>query len=266
MERERLEGLLIDFIDGRLTESERKEVKELLSTNNEVRVLYEQLKQVTTAMDRSAEINPTARLSRGFQQMLTEEVAQQHAPKQRQVFFTPAIFRAAAAVFLVMSGVVIGYYVNQYNAQQERLAVIEREKQEIEKENLRLKNNMLALIGNESSASQRMKGVNVALTIESADDEVVEALVKTLNEDKNSNVRLAALDALSKFHQEPNVRKALIAALGKQDDPVVQIALIQLMVKMKEKGVLKDLNRIIEDNNSIKPVKDEAYSGILKLS
>jgi hypothetical protein len=35
---------------------------------------------------------------------------------------------------------------------------------------------------------------------------------------------------------------------------------------MKEKGVLKDLNRIIEDSNTIKPVKDEAYSGILKLS
>jgi HEAT repeat protein len=106
----------------------------------------------------------------------------------------------------------------------------------------------------------------VALTYERADDDVVDALVKTMNEDKNTNVRLAALDALSKFHQDANVRKALISSLAKQDDPVVQIALIQLMVKMKEKGVLKDLNRIIEDNNTIKPVKDEAYSGILKLS
>lgn len=266
MERERLEGLLIDFIDGRLIESERKEVMELLSTNEDVRVLYEQLKQVTTAMDRSSEINPTNKLSRSFQQMLKEEEAQLHAPKQKQVFFTPAVFRAAAAIFLVAAGVAIGYYVNQYNVQQQRLAQIEKEKLEVERENLRLKNNMLALIGNESSASQRMKGVNVALTIATADDEVVSALVKTLNEDKNTNVRLAALDALSKFHEESNVRKALVASLEKQDDPVVQIALIQLMVKMKEKGVLKDLNRIIEDNNAIQPVKDEAHSGILKLS
>lgn len=260
MERERLEGLLIDFIDGRLTESERKEVKELLNTDENVRVLYEQLKQVTTAMDRSAEINPSSRLHRGFNQMLTEEIAEQRAPKQRQVFFTPSVFRAAAAVLLVMAGVVIGYYVNRYNIQQEELA-------KAKEENMLMKKNMLALIGNENSASQRIRGVNVALNdVQHLDDDVVDALVMTLNEDKNSNVRLAALEALGKFHQEPAVRKALIASMSKQTDPVVQIALIQLMVKMKEKGVLKDLQKIIDDENSITPVKDEAHSGILKLS
>jgi len=259
MEREKLEGLLIDFIDGRLTESERKEVKELLSTDENVRVLYEQLKQVTTAMDRSAQIAPSARLERGFQQMLHEEEAQQNAPKQKQVFFSPVVLRAAAAVLLVAMGIAIGNYVKEHNTQKRQLA-------EIAKENARLKDDMLAMMGDQNSASQRMKGVNVALTYERADDELVDALVKTLNEDKNSNVRLAALEALSKFHQEPQVRKALIAALSKQDDPVVQIALIQLMVKMKEKGVLKDLNRIIEDQDAIQPVKDEAHSGILKLS
>ena len=265
MEREKLEGLLIDFIDGRLTESERKEVKELLA-NNDVRVLYEQLKQVTSAMDRSSQINPSTRLERSFQQMLQEEIAEQHVPKQKQVFFTPAVLRAAAAVLLVATGIAIGNYVNEYNTQKKQFAVIQKQRDSIAAENLRLKNDMLAMIGNENSASQRMRGVNVALTYERADDEVVSALVKTMNEDKNTNVRLAALDALSKFHQEPNVRKALIASLAKQNDPIVQIALIQLMVKMKEKGVLKDLNRIIEDTNTIKPVKDEAYSGILKLS
>lgn len=265
MEREKLEGLLIDFIDGRLTESERKEVKELLA-NDDVRVLYEQLKQLTTAMDRSSQINPSSRLERSFHQMLQEEIAEQHAPKAKQVFFTPTVLRAAAAVLLVAAGIAIGNYVNEYNTQKKQFAVIQKQRDSIAAENLRLKNDMLAMIGNENSASQRMRGVNVALTYERADDDVVNALVKTMNEDKNTNVRLAALDALSKFHQEPSVRKALIASLAKQNDPIVQIALIQLMVKMKEKGVLKDLNRIIEDTNTIKPVKDEAYSGILKLS
>jgi predicted Zn-ribbon and HTH transcriptional regulator len=265
MEREKLEGLLIDFIDGRLTESERKEVKELLA-KDDVRVLYEQLKQVTTAMDRSAQVDPSKRLEHSFRQMLQEEIAEQHAPKQKQVFFTPNIIRVAAAVLLVAAGIAIGNYVNEYNTRMKEFAKVQHQRDCIAAENLRLKNDMLAMIGNENSASQRMRGVNVALTYQPVDDEVVNALVKTMNEDKNTNVRLAALDALSKFHQEPNVRKVLIASLAKQDDPVVQIALIQLMVKMKEKGVLKDLNRIIEDSNAIKPVKDEAYSGILKLS
>ena len=122
------------------------------------------------------------------------------------------------------------------------------------------------MLGNEGSASQRLQGVRVALQMTSADDDVVQALVRTLNEDPNSNVRLAALDALGKFQIEPAVRKALIGSLSTQKDPVVQIALIQLLVRMKEKTVIKDLERMVEDEQNIKAVKDEAYNGILKLS
>jgi hypothetical protein len=35
---------------------------------------------------------------------------------------------------------------------------------------------------------------------------------------------------------------------------------------MKEKNVVDDLNKIVDDEQTIKPVKDEAYSAILKLS
>ncbi len=87
-----------------------------------------------------------------------------------------------------------------------------------------------------------------------------------MNEDPNTNVRLAALDALSKFHTEPQVRKVLLDALSTQKDPMVQIALIQLMVKMKEKSVVNDLKKIVDDSETMKAVKDEAYSGILILS
>jgi hypothetical protein len=39
---------------------------------------------------------------------------------------------------------------------------------------------------------------------------------------------------------------------------MVQITLIQLMVRI--------LQRIVDDASTLKPVKDEAYSGMLKLS
>ena len=47
---------------------------------------------------------------------------------------------------------------------------------------------------------------------------------------------------------------------------MVQIRLIQLMVQMKEKEVVNDLQEIIDDSETMKAVKDEAYNGILKLS
>jgi hypothetical protein len=79
-------------------------------------------------------------------------------------------------------------------------------------------------------------------------------------------VRLTALEALSKFKNEPKVRQALIDAVSTQTDPVIQIALIQLMVEMKEKSIVKDLHRIIDDEQTMKAVKDEAHAGIFKLS
>ena len=72
--------------------------------------------------------------------------------------------------------------------------------------------------------------------------------------------------SLGKFNNEGKVRNALIQSLSSQKDPVVQIALIQLLVKIKETGVLKQLEELTKDASTMKAVKDEAYSGILKLS
>ena len=87
-----------------------------------------------------------------------------------------------------------------------------------------------------------------------------------MNEDPNTNVRMAALEALGKFHNQPHVRKALVASLNTQKDPVVQIALIRLMVEMKEKDITKELERISTDEETLQAVKDEAQAGILRLS
>ncbi len=160
---------------------------------------------------------------------------------------------------LLIAGGGIGFWISKHNDQRQELEALAAEMKAT-------KVMMMALIGNQQSASQRIQGVNVAMTIETADDDVVKALVKRMNEDPNTNVRLAALDALSKFYEEPMVRKALVEGLATQKDPVDQIALIRLMVKIKEKGIVTDLKKIVEDEQSMEAVKDEAYTGLLELS
>ena len=252
-----MENRIIDFIDGRLGEEEKALLEKELAGNPEAFRLYEQFREIMSAMDKSEKLEPRAGLKLEFEKMLHDEMAKQKTSKS--VFFQPVIYRAAAGIALVMVGITIGYWINRNQEQEARLAEIERKLEET-------KHGMLVMMDNQQSASQRLQGVSVALTITKADDEIVTALVKTMNEDPNSNVRLAALEALSKFQQDPQVRAALIQSLAIQKDPVVQIALIQLMVKMKEKGVVKDLEKIIDNVETIKAVKDEAYSGLLKLS
>ena len=258
MDNEKLEMRLIDYIDGNLPEAEQHQVEQELMRNDKAYKLYEQLKEIIHAMDKAEKLEPSQHLKRQFDQFLSTEI-DTSKKKTRIIFFQPAFYRVAAAVALLIVGGGIGFWISKQNDQRQEITKI---KQEMEATKLM----MMSLIDNKSSASQRLQGVNVALTIATADDEVVRALAKRMNEDPNTNVRLAALDALSKFHDEPLVHKVLIDALASQKDPIVQIALIQLMVKMKEKGVVNDLKRIVDDEATMKAVKDEAYSGMLELS
>jgi len=257
MEREKLESLLIDYIDGKLNSVDVKLVEQELSENKDSLQLYEQLREVIDVMDKSTMYDVPASLHKSFQKVLAEET--KSAAPTKTIFFQPSFYRVAAAVLLLVLGGGIGFWISRYQAQQAELQALKKQMDET-------KEQVMAMLDNRYSPSQRIQGVNVAMTIKKSDDEVVLALTKAMNEDPNTNVRLAALDALSKFHGEPHVRKILIESLSTQKDPVVQIALIQLLVTIKEKDVVKDLERIIEDDATIKAVKDEAYTGIMKLS
>ncbi|MBL7839443.1 MAG: HEAT repeat domain-containing protein [Cyclobacteriaceae bacterium] len=257
MEREKLESMLIDYIDGNLEEKERKLIEAALEQNESARVLYHQLKEVMVKMSDAPKLEPGDALKRSFDHFLAQEIAK--VPERKSVSMVPVFYRIAAAIVLLMVVGVASYWIRKDMQNEARMAAMERELDVYKKQ-------MMGLLDNEFSPSQRMQGVSVAYEINKPDDEIVRVLVSTLNNDPNTNVRLAALDALSQFSTEKGVRKSLIESLSTQKDPVVQIALIQLMVKMKEKGVVKQLERITKDAKTMKAVRDEAYSGIFKLS
>jgi hypothetical protein len=258
MNKEMWESRFIDYIDGKGSNAERAEVERQLSENEEAYKLYEQLREVMQAMDKAAMLEPSRKLKTEFEQVLAKEIAAQSKPS-KTVFFSPVMYRIAAGFVLVMVGLGIGFWIRKNQERDQELADLKKQVEDN-------RHIMLAMMDNQQSASQRMVGVSVAYKLEKADDEIVKVLVKTMNEDTNTNVRLAAMEALSKFGHEAQVRNALIQSLTYQKDPVVQIALIQLLVKMKEEGVVKQLEEITKDPSNMKAVKDEAYKGILKLS
>ena len=257
MEKEKLESLLIDYIDNNLDDSQRLEVERILETEKEARDLYRQLKEVLNVMESVSDLEQGHHHKHEFEKTLeTESPA---SDRGRTLFFQPVFYRAAAGIALLIAGVAVGYWLNASNQRENELAALKQEMAET-------KSMMMAMLQNDLSASKRMQGVNVAFEMKEADDDILKALAHAMENDPNTNVRLAALEALSKFINEVRVKKILVSSLSVQKDPVVQIALIQLLVKIKEKGVVQDLEKIIENEESIQAVKDEAYTGILTLS
>jgi hypothetical protein len=96
----------------------------------------------------------------------------------------------------------------------------------------------------QQSASERLKGVDWSYRISQPDSQVLSALLHAVNYDQNVNVRLAALDALHPSASNDMVRRGLVESLDRQKSPMVQIALIDLLVEIRDKeaeGELKDL-------------------------
>ena len=62
MDKEKLEGMLIDYIDGKLNETDKAIVERELAQSKEANQLYEQLREVMSAMEKSEKLEPGARL------------------------------------------------------------------------------------------------------------------------------------------------------------------------------------------------------------
>jgi anti-sigma-K factor RskA len=251
MEKENWDSMLIDYLEGSLSAVDCKRLEEAMATDAELAKRLEQTKQLLQTIDNVSEVEPSGRLMVNFQQLIREE--QQKSTKVIS-FSMPQVYRMAAGLALL---VMAGFGAYWYQASKIADLAIQMEQ---------TKTSMMAMLHNQGSAGQRLQGVQASFQIEQADDEIVLALVNTLETDVNTNVRLAALDALARFHSQPHVRKALVTALNKQQDPIVQIALIKLLVEVKEQQVLDELKRLSTDELTLPAVQDEAHAGILKLS
>ena len=117
----------------------------------------------------------------------------------------------------------------------------------------------------QQSASERLRGVSYAYRVESSDTEVLGALLTTINQDQNVNVRLAAVDALHTFGGSPLTRSAIVQSIPKQTAPMVQVALIDLLVDLKEKEAAPALRKLVEDSAIDSSVRDRAKIALGKL-
>lgn len=84
------------------------------------------------------------------------------------------------------------------------------------------------------------------------------ALFEILRTDPNTNVRLAAMDVLSSYISDSEIRRKMVYVMAKQDNPVVQLSMIQLLTGFKEKEFMKTLGQIIEDPKTDVEVREEA--------
>ena len=83
-----------------------------------------------------------------------------------------------------------------------------------------------------------------------------------LNTDSNVNVRLAAVTSLSNYVENPIVREGLVMSIAKQESPMVQIALADLMVKLQEQQSIDSMEELLNKANTNDVVKQKLEESI----
>lgn len=229
---------IIAFIEG-----ERNEVlKKQLSENKELQARYAELKEVLSAIEESESFEVPAHIQRNFQQAIFT--------KQNKLNKGISWYQLAAAVALLIVGFGVGKFSEEAPNTSELLS--------LKKEILSLKEITMTSALQQYSASERIMAVNQIEEIDKTTPRFSKALINTLNSDDSPNVRYAALQALSNYIDDAVIRAELVKSLETQSDPLIQIALISILMEASEKSALVPIKDILQKKEISPEVKKQA--------
>jgi hypothetical protein len=155
----------------------------------------------------------------------------------RNIWPANPAWQMAIAGLCLVAGLGAGSY-------QQRASVERDEVAKLREEVASTKEMVAVSLLQQQSAAERLRGVDYSARMPSMEPQVVNALIQAVDRDSSVNVRLAAIDALSKVANEAQVRESMQEALPQQDSPMVQAALIDYLVEAHDRnavGAIRDL-------------------------
>jgi hypothetical protein len=178
---------------------------------------------------------PSPRLRRRFYDRLDEAGRPSRADQLRRwlgLTGTAGILTATAAA---VGGLVVGLALSTPSADRTDLAALRAQVETL--------NRSLILDRLQSdSASKRLRGVIDAAGVARNDPEVTRALLTRAVEDRVYSVRSAAIDAIGSALSTPAVGDELMAALERSESPLVQLAVVDVVLRH---GSAEQLERLV---------------------
>jgi predicted anti-sigma-YlaC factor YlaD len=251
---------LADWHMGRLDAAEAAEVEQHLISCADCREALAATGFVLDSINNLQSPEPSVQMKADFRAMLDEFKAKEKKPVARLSIWTWLLqSRLSLGYGLIVLLCIAGaYWFGKSNMQgppvREMRAQVHDPKQIM----------MLAMLDN-PLASERLKAVNYTGEMKRVDDTVIAALLATLNNDPNDNVRLSTLEALARLAGNPGVRTGLVQSITKQDSPVIQIAIADVMLKLQEKRSVGSLRELLKQKDLNNEVKDKVKETITKL-
>lgn len=261
-----------DYLADELSPAERREfdlhLAECSSCGAELRSLSETWARLGVLPVERPSANLRARFYEMLEASRTEIADERRASERprrprrenRGSWLRRPVFQFGAALGLVVLGALAGMGLGRPG--RGTTGSVAQLRQEVQD----MRQTLAASLLKQDSPFDRLQGVSLSRQLAAPNRSLLQTLLQTLDDDSNVNVRLAAVDALYLFSEQPGVKEHILGDLAKQDSPLIQAALIDLLVGIRERRAVESLRLLLQDKNLNPQVKQKAVQGIQQLS
>ncbi len=245
---------LPEYIDGKLDEKISGMVRTHLESCEACRSLCSGFETFLLFTGSLPEIEPPGGMKEEFFHLAHEEESHRY-PERQTIFLWSKI---AAVIIIAFITYAAGYLAGsgKNKSHVEQLAKeLDLQKQEVSLASLR-----------DHTGPQKIEAVYDISASGKAGNDLIDALVYTMNSDDNVNVRLAAINALAGMvTKNQRVKSELIRSLSLQENPLLQISLIQVLTDSRVQEAKKAIESISKSDDADESVKAFAKNMVKKI-
>lgn len=248
------------------------------------------LTQTVTALDAMSTPSPSPRLRQYFYAMLEEEKHSaasviaahenaQHARGRGLRSFSVAVrwvLSPLAACALMALGFALGKraapvsggpVAASEDATKQQIVLLQNQTSQLREQidNMTKLVSISILQQQQNPANERLTSVLTAAKSPDPDQKVLQDLILAATLDPSANVRLRAIEALYPHAEREVVRAGLLAALPREQNPLVQLELIDFVAAAQEQSAAPALEKIAADESANESVRDAAKFALAQL-
>jgi hypothetical protein len=261
--------LLIDYVDENLDREKKTIVEEHLSICELCSKDMEEIRTLFAEFETVVNEEPPKTMKEEFKQMLNLEIARSEKheddiPRKDSIsilthWYRSWWFNMAAGLVLLITGAITGRIIWQGNI---RTEVSVNELADIKHEVQGIKELMMESLLSEQLPSAKIRFIDSVRFAGQPDEELTDILLTALNNDQNVNVRFAAAQSLARLSESEKIRLELMESLVWQREPLIQIVLINILVRMEETRAVDIMKQLMYNPENHELVREEAQRGI----
>ena len=279
MNCQRAREVFPELLDHRTAATAHLDARAHLASCPDCQREFAALTQTAHALDTMASPPPSPRLRKNFYAMLEEEkhsaasvraVAEREHRARRASLWRWVLSPLAACALLAL-GFALGKravpaQASRNEASGESIAM-QTELKKLREDMQKMSTAIAYQIYQQQQgpANERLRDVLTAAKAEAPSDKVLDDLILALTFDPSANVRLRAISALQPHAERDVVRTGVLAALPREQNPLVQLELIDFVAGTQDPDATPVLEKLAADEAADVSVREAAKFALAQL-